>query len=302
MELFYKIYMATKVLLKGFPSQGVGAIDTTNQCNLRCKHCYYYTNEPDGQLSINQWIEKFEALKRNGFPFLQCTWTGGEPLLRKELIEIGKEYFRSNTVTTNGTIDLPEWPKVNFYVSIDGTEEYHEDLRGQKGIYKLIKKNVDRSDLKVTLACVITKRNYHCLEELVEEWSKTNVRGIIFDFYTPIQGIEDDLWLDFEIRDKVIDRLIKLKKKYPDFFLLSENILRLMKSKTCHTITQNCLYPKVAFCFDALGNTKKPCMLGPGADCSRCGCVVSFYLVAMRDKRFFLSMKLKALREKILHR
>jgi MoaA/NifB/PqqE/SkfB family radical SAM enzyme len=301
MGQFHKIYMATRVLLKGFPAQGLGAVDVTNQCNLRCRHCYYYTDEPKDELEVNQWIEKFKDLRRTGFPFLQCTWIGGEPLLRKDLIEKCKDYFRSNTVVTNGTMELPNWPEVNFYVSVDGTEEYYEYMRKKKGIYKLIKKNVDRADLKVTIACVITKQNYPCLEEMVAEWFQTKVRGIVFDFYTPIQGIEEDLWLDWDMRDKVLDKLLGLEKKYPQFCLTPTYILQLMKSDKCQEIIQNCLYPKTAFCFDALGNNKSPCMLGPKADCSRCGCIVPFYLAALQNKKFFLSMTLKTLGEKIFH-
>lgn len=300
MGLLHKIYMANKIFLKGFPRFGTGSIDVTNQCNLRCEHCYYYNNgQPKDELSLDGWVKKFEALKRNGFPFLGCVWTGGEPLLRKELIEIGKDYFRSNTVVTNGTIELPCWPEVNFYVSVDGTEEYHEEARRKKGIYKLIKKNADRPDLKVNLTCVITRRNHGCIEDLVAEWSKTSVKGIVFDFYTPIKEYQNDLWLDFEMRDKVIDRLLKIKKRYPEFLLISEKVLQLMKSDTCHEITKNCPFPKKAFCFDAMGNTKSPCTLGPDSDCSRCGCIVPFYMTAISDRRFFLSLALKSFKWKL---
>ena len=38
-------------------------------------------------------------------------------MLEKELIERGMKYFRSNLVTTNGTLELPDWPDVNFSIS-----------------------------------------------------------------------------------------------------------------------------------------------------------------------------------------
>ena len=120
--------------LFGFPRNGFGSIDVTKECNLRCEHCYFfeggdgeapaYVGQPE--LSVDQWIEKLEQLRstrsRLEFPFFQCTWVGGEPLVRKELIERGRHFFRHNTVVTNGTIPLPDWPDVKWYVSIDGDE------------------------------------------------------------------------------------------------------------------------------------------------------------------------------------
>ena len=52
-------------------------------------------------------------------------------MLRKELLERGMKYFRSNLVTTNGTIELPDWPDVNFYISVDGKKEMHDAIRGR---------------------------------------------------------------------------------------------------------------------------------------------------------------------------
>ena len=56
----------------------------------------------------------------------------------KELIERGMKYFRSNLVATNGTLELPDWPDVNFYISVDGKKEMHDAIRG-KGCHERIK-------------------------------------------------------------------------------------------------------------------------------------------------------------------
>jgi len=33
---------------------------------------------------------------------------------------------------------------------------------------------------------------------------------------------------------------------------------------------------------------KEPCMLGPKADCDRCGCVVPFYLKSLTDRNLVI--------------
>ena len=80
--------------LFGFPKNGFGSIDVTKECNLRCRQCYFFEQEEaygDDDLTIEGWEQKLKKLKAESspweFPFLQCTWVGGEPLVRKKLIE-----------------------------------------------------------------------------------------------------------------------------------------------------------------------------------------------------------------------
>jgi MoaA/NifB/PqqE/SkfB family radical SAM enzyme len=282
--------------LFGFPRNGFGSIDVTKECNLRCKHCYFFEQEEaygDDDKSIEAWEEKLRELKKTSrpweFPFLQCTWVGGEPLLRRRLIERCRRYFRYNTVVTNGTIPLPNWPDVRWYISIDGDEELHEDIRNKKGIYRKAVRNVQKNKhLNITIAYCITKQNAHCVERAVIDWAAAGARHMTFDFYTPIETIDHDLWMDFEERDHMLDKLIALKRHYGDFFVLPERAFRLMKSDRCKSVTDNCLFAEKSFAFGPQGTLKEKCMMGPKADCDRCGCVVPFYMASLVDRRMIL--------------
>ena len=118
------------------PSNAVGSIDITKRCNLRCEHCYFFAEEhKERELTPDEWIEKLEAMKAAGDPMMLCTWVGGEPLVRKKLIETGRKYFKHNTVVTNGTMELPDWTDVTWVISIDGTEEAFAKMRAP-GIYQ----------------------------------------------------------------------------------------------------------------------------------------------------------------------
>lgn len=282
--------------LFGFPRNGFGSIDVTKECNLRCRHCYFFEQDEaygDDDSSIEVWEAKLRDLKRTArpweFPFLQCTWVGGEPLLRRRLIERCRKYFRYNTVVTNGTIPLPHWPDVSWYISIDGDEELHEYIRDKKGIYKRAIRNVrEHPDLNVTIAYCITKQNARCVERAVRDWAEAGARHITFDFYTPIETIDEDLWMDFDERDAMLDKLIALKRIYGDFFVLPERAFHLMKSDRCKRVTDNCLFSKKSFAFGPQGTLKEKCMMGPKADCDRCGCVVPFYMASLVDRRMIL--------------
>src|SRR5436853_6987383 len=89
-KLLVTAYDLAKVgfFLFGFPKNGFGSVDVSKECNLRCQHCYFFEQDYDSELSVNDWMEKLEGLKAKSkpweFPFFQCTWVGGEPLSRND--------------------------------------------------------------------------------------------------------------------------------------------------------------------------------------------------------------------------
>lgn len=88
--------------------------------------------------------------------------------------------------------------------------------------------------------------------------------------------LDADGW---ERRDAVLDQLLVLKqKKYGDFIAMPERVLELMKSHNAKRVTDNCIFEKKGYSLTTTGQVKEKCMLGPKADCDRCGCVVPYYL------------------------
>src|SRR5919198_807241 len=178
------LYQLTRFALMGIPQDAVCSVDVTNQCNLRCHHCYFFEHEQPENLAVERWRAFFEKLKSEGFPFFSCSWVGGEPLMRQEIIEMGSKYFRRNMVVTNGTIRIPDWPHVNFKVSVDGIEARHDRLRGAK-TYQRIKRMIRDAasrGLRVGIATVLTRENADELEQFVEEWKSEPINGgIIFE-------------------------------------------------------------------------------------------------------------------------
>ncbi len=275
-----------KLLAFGLPANAVGSIDATKRCNLRCEHCYFFAEEhKEVELTVDQWVEKFEAMKAAGDPMLLCTWVGGEPLVRKKLIDVGRKYFKHNTIVTNGTMELPDWTDCTWVISIDGTEEAFAKMRAP-GIYQKIKENVLRHpDLKIQISCVLTNLTVDCIEDLIVEWGPLARGGIIFDFFTPVNKLDESLWLDWETRDRIIDDLIALKRKYPSVINMLDSTLDLMRSKNSRRVTDNCLFKEKAFTLGADGKPKGKCMMGNNADCDKCGCVVPFYMATMNSPR-----------------
>jgi sulfatase maturation enzyme AslB (radical SAM superfamily) len=279
--------------LVGFPKNGFGSIDVTNRCNLRCRHCYFFEESQPAELSDAQWVAKLEELRRSSprweLPFFNCSWVGGEPLMRAELVGRCRRFFRYNTVVTNGMLPLPDWRDVNWYLSIDGDEETHDHLRDRRGAHARALMHLRRSvHLGITVACCITTQNAHGVERVVRDCHAAGAKHVTFDFYTPQRSGHDELWVPFEQRGQIIDRLIALRRIYGDFFVIPERVLRLMRPEQCRDVTDHCLLRSRSFAFDASGRSKGKCVMGQRADCHRCGCVVPYYLRSLTDRRMII--------------
>ncbi len=103
-----------------------GSCDITNRCNLNCKHCYWMENfVEEEELSL----EQFEHLIEENFinnNIIGVALTGGEPLLRPEIIELFYEKGLRFDIVTNGTLPLKDFGQSEYYISIDGNEEIHD--------------------------------------------------------------------------------------------------------------------------------------------------------------------------------
>ena len=124
---------------KDFVPLSIVYLDITGECNLHCTHCYHingqiYENELSNE-EIKRILEEISA-----FGVENITFSGGEPFLRKNFIEIarytGSLGFKSVNVATNGTLIDREIARqiklenLNVQVSIDGDiAEIHDSIK-----------------------------------------------------------------------------------------------------------------------------------------------------------------------------
>ena len=116
-------------------------IDITSRCNLRCKHCR--VNEISHDLTMDEIDIIFNKLKP--FKPMGVFISGGEPLTRKDIVEIvrkSKVVAPLTTINTNSLLltekllkELIDAGLDYIQVSLDGIEKDHDFIRG-KGTYK----------------------------------------------------------------------------------------------------------------------------------------------------------------------
>lgn len=118
-------------------------LNLTNECNLRCLYCYADAGGPlESEMSTDEVIHLLDRLVVLSPTVI--AFTGGEPLLRKDLFEIAPyatEIGLPTSLVTNGIlIDERNAEQLAEYfdkvqVSLDGsTASIHERLRGKKYI------------------------------------------------------------------------------------------------------------------------------------------------------------------------
>ena len=276
-----------------------GSADIINVCNLHCSHCYWWKtrrNELD-ELSPGDWKEIIKQTFKKHHVYV-VTLVGGEPMMRKDIIKVFcDEMPRRICVVTNGTYPLVRFDKLYFYwVSLDGTEQVHDSIRG-KGAYSKTKKNIldyisgpDRNgkpawkDIWITMT--INSLNYTTIEDLIDEWKDT-INKIGFQFHTPFAD-NDPLWLPFgDTRTDIINNIQRLRTKYPDFIMNTEKQLELMKGNWGGIKTTPVDCPSWAILsLDHKGMSKQPCCIGSSDSkamkpiCEKCGLGCYSILVA----------------------
>jgi radical SAM protein with 4Fe4S-binding SPASM domain len=168
-------------------------IELTNDCNLRCKHCYGVF-EKKAIISTNDFRNIIDQLFDLGC--INITLSGGEPLLLGPGIFdyfsiVEKKGIPFISLTTNGTIHFPLFYEIykNFslvQVSIDGLEETHDKIRGNGNFNKavsFIQANLEYKN-KTSIMMSIHKDNYRDLEG-VHTLSKKLGVGFALELVTP---------------------------------------------------------------------------------------------------------------------
>lgn len=163
----------------------------TNRCNLRCRHCFYFS-EIEKKVS-EPLLEEIEKVTKNIGIFNFITITGGEPFLRGDLAEVAAMFTLNNKVKrldipTNGfdterIIYLTKniLKKINevpvfIKVSLDGLNDTHNRLRDNdnsfnnavKTLEELLKLKKEYRNLKVGVISTINQLNENEIEKFAD--------------------------------------------------------------------------------------------------------------------------------------
>lgn len=203
----------------------------TRRCNLKCVHCYAHAkNIPfDNELSTTEGKFLIDDLAEFGVPVI--LFSGGEPLVRKDLPELAdyavKKGMRA-VISTNGTLITPQTARTlkdiglsYVGISLDGMEEINDRFRGVKGAFRSALEGIEnckKAGIKVGLRFTINKSNDGQISEIFKLLEEMDIPRACF-YHLVYAGRGSDLVkedLSHEESRKAVDLILDLTKQLHD--------------------------------------------------------------------------------------
>ena len=205
----------------------VVSYEVTLSCNCNCRHC-----DLGGPIRDERQIspERYRDITRELRP-LAAQISGGEPLLRKDIVDIVRAIRKAGTryviLVSNGVLldentylRLHEAGVDQFSVSLDFPDERHDDFRRHAGLYRRLEQRMPRlakhGFRDIILNTAITKANVGEILPLARKAAEWGV-DISYSAYTPLRTGNADYCLDhgedLTILGRAVDELTELKKQ-----------------------------------------------------------------------------------------
>ena len=210
-------------------------------CFFKCKMCEMWKSKDDpNAISTDEWKRFIDSLENMLDNQRELVFSGGEPLLRKdifELIKFGSQKGFKTLMPSNGyLIDEDMARRIQdaglkeIFISLDSTNhKTHDFLRGFEGAHDKVMRAFDNlhkycPELRIGIITVISGINYNEIINLVEWVKKMQfISGVYFQaiakpFFVPLgdnwykDSPHQFLWpRDIDGMQSMLDNLIKLR-------------------------------------------------------------------------------------------
>lgn len=208
----------------------------TSSCNLHCAGCYSRHNhactdgEPVNQLTAEDWKRIFSEARDSGISFILLA--GGEPLIRRDVIEAAGEYpdilfpiFTNGTLLDDDYIKLFD-KKRNLLpvLSIEGQQRKTDERRGI-GVYERVKTAMSRireNKLIFGTSVTVTAENYMEVtnKEFLDELRDSGCKTVIYVEYIPVNEESRQLAPNEVQREYMNKRLSEIREEYPEMVFI----------------------------------------------------------------------------------
>lgn len=208
------------------------SLDLVDQCNLRCKGCYYFSEDMDQYSTRDegQVDNRIKLEKERGTNFV--TIVGGEPSLALGRLSKLYQNFKIN-VATNGLVKIPvegfEEMPIGIAVWGDHSSDSQLRINGKQDLFKKAKNNY-RNDSRAFWYYTVAPGHASQVEQVVSECID-NGNKILFNYYSDLDNRGGDLDYKggFERVQEEIERMIE---KYPEKIYTSYYLNKVVTSGT----------------------------------------------------------------------
>ncbi len=170
----------------------------TGRCNMKCKHCFLSAPEAKfGELTHEECMRVIEELPKTGI--YRVVLTGGEPLVRPDFFELVdamlERDIKITSIATNGLLInerfigrmLERGIKPAIFMSYDGTDGWHDWLRGMDGAEKMLMSKFEmlaKHGFYTGSAMTIHNLNKGVLRESVNRLASVGAKQVIMNRMT----------------------------------------------------------------------------------------------------------------------
>jgi MoaA/NifB/PqqE/SkfB family radical SAM enzyme len=240
----------------------------TFRCNLKCRYCSYSKNDYSSKYKeVNtEGAKRILETCRKGVPALAIS--GGEPLVREDIIEIAKFAKKLNykpiSLFTNSLL-LPEKEEILEYIdylqiSLDTINEKKQDkINGKPNIGRRVKNIIKKYALlqkkkgfQINVNCVVSKDNLDDIPELMRFAKENKVRFTLCpqldEKGSPIKDLNGK---DKERYQNLINQILKDKGKNNAIFDIKPFLehIKTFKKFDCYPSLTPRVYPNGDFIF-----------------------------------------------------
>ncbi len=182
--------------------------NATRRCNLKCVHCYAHAKAlaDDNELSTSEGKELIDDLAGYGAPVV--LFSGGEPLVRKDLPELAGYAVDKGmraVISTNGTLISAKMARTlkriglsYVGISLDGMQKINDRFRGARGAFQSALegiKNCQDAGIKVGLRFTINKFNVNEIPHIFNLIEEMDIPRVCF-YHLVYAGRGSDLIKD----------------------------------------------------------------------------------------------------------
>jgi Fe-coproporphyrin III synthase len=167
--------------------------NVTRRCNLKCVHCYAHAKDIsfENELTTHEGKKLLDDLSDFKVPVV--LFSGGEPLVRKDLPELAEYAVQKGmraVISTNGTLITSNMARVlkkiglsYVGISLDGMEQINDRFRGVKGAFKSAVngiRNCQEAGIKVGLRFTINKFNVDEIPNIFDLLEEMDIPRVCF--------------------------------------------------------------------------------------------------------------------------
>ncbi|WP_330617870.1 radical SAM/SPASM domain-containing protein [Mobilitalea sibirica] len=199
-------------------------IKPTNDCNMRCKHCYHAEEGFDSEMLNPAYAKKMIDIAVKEYEEIHIVFHGGEPTLwgLNNLVNV-LEYERSieatnpnikfkNIIQTNGVLLNDEWINVfkeySIVVGISYDGPHNDDLRANSEVVYDNMLRMKEMGLSFGVLCVESAKSINNLEATYEWFNKEGFSFKVLALFMSGTALEHQ---EFEINiDEYVDNLAKV--------------------------------------------------------------------------------------------